>query len=259
MRECRPIVAEEAEEFLTLLCNVFDLDKKRASSVFYAEPFFDLRRKWALFVDGEMASILTTTPMEFGLGRAIGIAGVATDERYRGQGMAQELLEVALARSAEEGEDKALLFAHQETVYERVGFETLDVVLRGDLRCGSTKKLIDALSHHEVMVRYREWQERDSRWLIRDEPRWRHWQWVYRSCEPVGTQGYMSYEPLLCREAVLYQEMDEWPLTPGTEWLGLRSLTEALGVPFVGPAKEELLYMGRGFDDVPWMFMTDQF
>ena len=54
MTEVRPIRTEEAECFLELLCSVFELDVARARSVFYSEPYVDLGRKWALFVDDAM-------------------------------------------------------------------------------------------------------------------------------------------------------------------------------------------------------------
>ncbi len=256
--ECRTIHKEEAEEFLGLLCEVFELDIGRAASVFFSEPFFALDRKFALFCDGVMTSILTTTPLEFGIGRAVGIAGVATRNSARGLGYAERLLDFALEASSVRGEGKAVLFAHQETVYKRAGFETLDVVIKGPVKCSEIRNPVDALSFEEVTRRYAKWERSDDRWLRRDERRWKHWQWVYRSCEPAGLDGYYCYEPMLCREALVHAELNEWPVVFGTEWFGLRSITEAMGVPIFSQ-KDELLYMGRGFDEIPWMFMTDQF
>ena len=258
MVECRTIREDESDRFLNLLCTVFHLDKDRASSIFYSEPFFDLDRKWGLFVDGRMVSILTTTPMEFGFGKTIGIAGVATEEGDRGKGYAQQLLEVALARSDESGDIGAMLFAHDTVVYERVGFKVLDHVVRGPVYTSGKAEVVDALGFEEVVKRYQKWQGQDDRRLVRDARRWRHWQWVYRSCEPMADGEYLCYEPLLCREAVLYRRHGAWPVSEGTEWLGLRSLSRELGVPLI-EEKEELILMGRGLDVVPQMFMTDQF
>lgn len=257
MVEMRPIKENEAERFLTILCDVFSLDRARASSVFYSEPFFDLNRKWAVFENGWMVSILTTTPMEFGMGKSIGIAGVATLPAYRGRGLSQQLLELVLGEAEAAGEAMAMLFAHETTLYSRVGFEVMDKVVRGPL-VTRDKKGVDALEFHDVSARYEAWQKEDPRRLIRDSRRWKHWQWVYRSCEPVGASDYLCYEPLLCREAVLHEPMDAWPLTDGTEWLGLRSMTRELGVPLASE-REELIFMGRGFGECPQMFMTDQF
>ena len=254
MLECRTITEAETDRFLDILCTVFHLDKDRAASIFYSEPFFDLGRKWALFDDGQMKSILTVTPLEFGFGSAVGVAGVATLEENRGRGYAQRLLEESLDKVAL----PALLFAHDTVVYHRVGFEVLDVVLRGDVKAVDHGTETDALGFEEVSRRYQEWQAGSPNRLIRDERRWRHWQWVYRSCSPVGEQGYVCYEPLLCREAVLESPMEAWPVSEGTEWLGLQSLSKELGVPLES-AREELIYMGRGLTEIPHMFMTDQF
>lgn len=256
--ECRTIRNEEANGFLHLLCEVFELDFDRASTVFYSEPFYDLDRKYALFRGGEMVSILTTTPLEFGIGNCVGIAGVGTRQNERGRGYAERLLDFALADSAEKGQDKALLFAHQETVYRRLGFETIDLVVRGRLNCVDKPQSVHSLDFEEVKSKYAKWEDGDSRWLKRDERRWKHWQWVYRSCEPAGDNGYFCYEPMLCREAVVYEKLEQWPLVDGAEWLGLRSVTDSLGVPLLS-SSDHLLYMARGFDQIPSMFMTDQF
>lgn len=259
MVECRPIHEHESEAFLGLLCDVFHLDRERAASIFYSEPFFDLTRKWALFEEGEMRSILTLTPLQFGFGPAFGIAGVATAEGARRRGLAQRLLEDVLARADEEGLGSAMLFAHETEVYRRVGFEVIDMVVRGPVWTSGWGEKGHSLGTEEVIRRYTEWQKGDERRLVRDQKRWRHWQWVYRSCEPMGPGEYFCYEPLLCREAVLYRAHGSWPVAEGTEWLGLRTLTRELGIPLVSE-KEELIVMGRGFGGVvPQMFMTDQF
>ena len=109
MIEIRPIRKSEAESFLTLLCNVFDLDIVRARHVFFKEPMFDLERKWALFEDGELRTILTTAPLEFGFGRAFGVAGVATEPKHQGRGLAQRIIEHVLAHGASIGEPGCLL------------------------------------------------------------------------------------------------------------------------------------------------------
>ncbi len=259
MIECRVIGDDEAEAFLALLCTVFHLDRERASTIFYSEPFYELTDKWGLFVDGEMRSILTVTPLKFGFGPAFGIAGVATEEVHRGQGLAQQLLESVLGWAEVNAMGPAMLFAHETEVYRRVGFEVIDMVVRGPVYASGKGEGVHALGTDEVIRRYTEWAKGDPRRLVRDEKRWRHWQWVYRSCEPMGAGEYICYEPLLCREAVLYRGHGSWPVSEGTEWLGLRTLTRELGIPLV-TEKEELILMGRGFGGVvPQMFMTDQF
>ncbi|HZH98121.1 MAG TPA: GNAT family N-acetyltransferase, partial [Fimbriimonadaceae bacterium] len=134
MRQIRPIEQSEGEDFLRVLCEVFDLDFKRAASIFFHEPMFDIDRKWALFEDGGIASILTTVPLEFGWGRAVWIAGVATIAQRQRQGLASELISEVLRHGAASGEAPALLFAKRPGLYESLGFECLDEVIRAQIR-----------------------------------------------------------------------------------------------------------------------------
>ncbi|MFQ3677072.1 MAG: GNAT family N-acetyltransferase, partial [Fimbriimonadaceae bacterium] len=133
MTEIRPIRGDEAETFLRLLCDVFELDFNRAHGVFFNEPMFDLQSKWALFDRGRMVSILTTVPLSFGWGDAIGIAGVATAPPERGKGRAGALVRFVVQNAFDLGCRSAYLFARQTAVYERVGFEVIDRVVRAPL------------------------------------------------------------------------------------------------------------------------------
>lgn len=253
---CRPISDAETEEFLSLLCGVFNLDFNRAKSVFYSEPFFDLTRKWALFRDGEMVSILTTTPLTFGSLTSIGIAGVATRPQDRCQGLAQQLLEAVLEDAAARGEHGALLFAHEETVYRRVGFVHIDDVIRGEVSATGDEGG-EPLEFEAVQDLYNAWSRAKPGRLERDDRRWRYWNWMLRSCESTGA-GYICHEPGIVREAVGLENLESWPVPSGTEWVGLASLTKAIGVP-IRSASRELLLMATGFTEPPAMFMTDQF
>lgn len=256
MTEIRPIQKHEAEDFLALLCRVFRLDQSRAQSVFFSEPFFDLNRKWALFKEGRMVSIVTTTPLIFGWGRAIGIAGVATEEADRRQGLSNQLLSAVLSRAEQDGEGPALLFAHQATLYEQLGFELLDHVIRAPITCDNSDEA-EPLGGDQVESLYNAWAQGDPRRLIRDAQRWKYWNWMFRVCEPVGS-GYICQEPGMIREVVGAGQLGAWPCTSGAEWVGLRSMAKQLDAP-IGTETEELLLMGRGFGHIPQMFMTDQF
>lgn len=256
MLECRCLQEGESDEFLDILCTVFQLDYNRAASIFYKEPYYDLGRKWALFIDGKMTSILTTTPMSFGFGQAIGIAGVATRPEARRKGYAQHLLECVLEQSAER-EPHALLFAHESEVYRRVGFETLDFVVKGQILIDRKVPTTDSLEIDEVKVLYNKWASRDPDRLIRDEKRWQYWQWIHRTCDRFGT-GYLCHEPSLCREALVDEPCDAWPVPPGSNWYGLKNMTNRLSVPLKNETKEMML-MGRNITSSPQMFMTDQF
>lgn len=257
MIEIRPIREEEAETFLRLLCDVFSLDFERSNSVFYAEPFFDLRRKWALFEQGEMCSILTTTPLEFGDGRAVGIAGVATREDARRRGLAGALMETVLKESKRRDESRVLLFAQDTRLYERHGFEPIDEVLRGEIISCDRYEAQELLSISQVKERYDLWAKQDSARLRRDDKRWHYWNWSLRCCEPFE-DGYLCTETSTCREAVLDKKLDCWPVAKGTEWCGLKSMLEACPVP-LRETRTESRVMARGFAKAPQMFLTDQF
>ncbi|MBI3721533.1 MAG: GNAT family N-acetyltransferase, partial [Fimbriimonas ginsengisoli] len=157
MSEIRPICEAEAEPFLALLCGVFDLDVSRARGVFFNEPFFDLKRKWALFEEGRMVSILTTVPLSFGWGAAIGIAGVATAKEHQRKGKATQLLEAVLAQAERSQEAAAFLFARETGFYERCGFRALDIVVRARIRSHPEPRPPDPMEIDEVVRRYDFW------------------------------------------------------------------------------------------------------
>jgi GNAT superfamily N-acetyltransferase len=250
--ECRTITREEAPSYLRLLCDVFELDYTRAQQIFFHEPFFDLDHKWGCFVDGTLRSILSTVPLLFGDGEAVGIAGVATSPSHRGMGLAQSLLEVTLERHP-----RALLFAHQDVVYRRVGFEVLDLAVRAPLMPANFDPDADLLPFDEVRERYASWAEAHPMRLRRDERRWSYWKWNLRMCSAVPG-GYVCQEGDTIREAVFSSPPDAWPSSQTGHWYGLRSMASQLNLP-LGEEYDPLMLMGRGFTDVPQMFMTDQF
>ncbi len=257
MIEIRTIRKNEGERFLTLLCQVFELDIVRARHVFFKEPMFDLGRKWALFEDGELRTILTTTPLEFGFGRAFGVAGVATDPKHQGRGLAQRMIEHVLEHGAATGEPGCVLFAHKETVYKRSGFQTVDIVVRGPIVASDLSDTPDVVPFSRVRSIYDAWAAADPARLRRDERRWRYWRWIPRTCES-AVGGYVCVEPHLCREALVSPGLERWPVMPGTSWLGLESMTKSLSVPLVSSEKE-LFVMSHSMPGQIQMYMTDQF
>jgi len=256
MTEIRPIREGEGEAFLQLLCDVFTLDFNRAYDVFFTEPMFDLERKWALFEGPEMVSILTTTPLEFGWGRAFGIAGVATRKERQHEGHASRLLQRVLREGERRGEPAALLFARETKVYERNGFEPLDRVIRAELK--TTREVLDdPLEFEDVRAQYEAWSNAHPDRLRRDERRWRYWQWQYRVPGPFR-DGYLCHEPGVLREALFTGKPNAMPLPSGTEWLGTTFMADQLELP-VEKITVDLYVMGYKVPGVPQMFMTDQF
>ena len=257
MIEVRPIRESEANEFLALLCDVFELDIDRARGVFFNEPLFDLRRKWALFERGKMVSILTTVPLNFGWGKAVGIAGVATALSRQGEGFAGHLLARVIQHSEANDEGTLLLFAKNMTIYERCGFRILDDVVRGPIQCRAEQSPSPVLNLAEIQDFYSGWAERDPSRLRRDTARWNFWKWNLRVCTAYES-GYVCHEGQQMRECVLDQPPHEWKLPIGTEWFGLRSMADRLQLP-LGGTSFELWLMGRNVPATPQMFMTDQF
>jgi len=257
MTEVRPIRTEEAASFLQILVDSFGLDLARARQAFYADPLFDINRKWALFDAGEMQSILTVTSLTFGWGKAIGIAGVATRESARGQGYGRLLLESTLKGAVARNEGPALLFAHRPELYERVGFHVLDNVITADIAIDGAALHGESLSGSRVRERYDTWATGSPHRLRRDDARWRYWNWFHRPCEAWG-EGYLCVEHQLCREAVSTPRADAWPLGKGAKWVGLAHLAEKVGVP-ITHRTEDMFLMGRGYPGLPEMFLTDQF
>lgn len=203
-----------------------------------------------------MRSILTATPLKFGVCEAVGIAGVATDPRHQRRGLGRRLLQEALTACTEAGRPAALLFAHRPEVYEAVGFVTVDEVVSGPITsCREPEG--PAIDRAALEVIYDRWAEQDPTRLIRDASRWRYWDWMLRGWEPLDG-GYVCIEGSLCREAILAQPHSAWPVPTGCRWSGLRSLTETLGVP-IQIDRTDLILMARRFPGKPQMFMTDQF
>lgn len=257
MIEIRPVLAEEAEAFLQLLCRVFELDVDRARGVFFAEPLFDLRRKWGLFESGVLQSILTTVPLQFGWGAATGIAGVATRPEARCLGLAERLLRKVVESSQSRGEQSVFLFATQPNLYERVGFQVLDHVVRGDLCVEQEGESGPLLDYGDVRNLYSAWALEDPNRLARDDKRWEYWRWNLRICRR-APGGYYCIDGHVVREAVCNRGLAAWACRPGEEWCGLESMTEQLQVPTQAHATGTFL-MGYGAAKPPELFMTDQF
>ncbi len=257
MTEIRTIREEEGEDFLHVMCDAFGLDFNRAYDVFFTEPMYDLNRKWALFEGREMVSILTTSPLEFGWGRAFGIAGVATKADRMSEGHASRLLQKVIKESELRGEPGALLFARDLRFYERNGFEPLDRVVRGPLTTSMEDDLPDCFDFDTVEAKYNAWSEAHPDRLRRDEKRWSYWKWHYRICTPFQS-GYVCFEPNVLREHIFETPVDAMPLPPGTEWFGTTFMADQFEIPITNP-EVDLYLMGHNIPGLPQMFMTDQF
>ncbi|HRK20210.1 MAG TPA: GNAT family N-acetyltransferase [Fimbriimonadaceae bacterium] len=255
--EIRTVREGETEAFLELLCDVFHLDIARARSVFYSEPFYDPGRKWALFEGSRLVSILTTVPLEFGWGNAVGIAGVATCEDRQGRGYAIRLIEHVLEQGKKNGEEAAYLFARDPRVYLKVGFEILDEAILAPIEGVSSFVMPRTLSFDETRSVYEAWSNGDPSRLCRDERRWNYWKWNLRICT-AHEAGYLCLEGDRVRECVPGGGEAPWPVPDRTQWFGLRTMAQQTGAP-IGPVNVEQFLLGWKSPVMPQFFMTDQF
>ena len=257
MMEIRPIRRDEAVPFLRLLCDVFKLEYERAHGVFFGEPMFDLQRKWGLFEGSDMVSILTTVPVEFGHGRGIGIAGVATREDRQGEGLAQRLIEAVVGESERVGENSAWLFAKNQKLYLRCGFREVDEVMHADLGGEVDHETQELLPFEVIRGIYDSWSLREPERLRRDERRWNYWKWNMRPSTQFS-DGYICHEGFQVRECVVEHRTENWRFPEHSKWVGLRSMSDRLHLPLIR-ARHEIYLMGRNADFTPQMFLTDQF
>lgn len=254
MTDIRTIRQDECDEYLTVLCVSFALDMDRARTAFFGEPYFSLDRKWALFIDGKIVSILTVVPIEFGDGKGIGIAGVATNEAARGDGYATELLKHVCSYYESKNEGRALLFARADSLYLRAGFRELDKVYIQPLPAGRATRPLP-VEKEWVKDVYDHWAAADVRRLRRDEDRWKYWSWTFRTPLALGG-GYFCYETNRVRE--ILPKCERLPVSDTADFYGTGAIAEEIGLKLTDPSID-LLLMGRGFDYAPQMFMTDQF
>ncbi len=257
MTEIRPIKESEGEAFLQLLCDVFSLDFNLAYDLFFTEPMFDLNRKWAVIEGQEIVSVLTTTPLQFGWGNAVGIAGVATRPDRQNEGYARRLIDKVLRASERAGEGAAMLFATDTRLYEACGFEGLDRVVRGPVTSLPLQIDLPELPFAQMQSLYNDWAVAHPDRLRRDDRRWRYWQWNYRDTFAVG-DGYLCVESDTVREALVPPGTKKLPVARGTEWLGTSFMTDQLEIP-LGAVQVPMYLMGYRVPGQPQFFMTDQF
>lgn len=257
MTEIRPIREHEVDPFLELMCEVFALDFNRAYPLFREEPMFDINRKWALFEGQEIISVLTTTPLQFGWGNAIGIAGVATRESRRSEGYGRKLIKKVLKVAEDAGEGAAMLFASDLRLYESLGFEGLDRVVQGQVATLPIEVDSPQIPFDQLKHTYDSWSEADPNRLRRSEKRWQYWKWTLRDCRKVQ-DGYLTLENSTIREALLTEPLKRLPVSRGTEWLGTSYMTDQLEIP-LGTLSVPMYLMGHKIPGQPQFFMTDQF
>jgi hypothetical protein len=114
-----------------------------------------------------------------------------------------------------------------------------------------------SLEFEQIRQTYEGWSKADSSRLRRDPLRWKYWKWNLRVCTPFH-DGYLCFEGGLVREVVCGTKAPRWELPLDTEWLGLASMAERIGVELVTETVD-LQLMAYNVPTHPQFFMTDQF
>lgn len=251
MRTVRPLHRSESRAFIDLMCECFHLEHVNDLATHTADPHWVRSTRWGLFLNEELVSILSAAPLQFGWGRAIGIASVATKSSFRGDGMALQLLGEVIAAANASGFEGAVLFANHENLYRRAGFELIDTVISGTLvRVSDSAKPV---ARSEVRTLYDKWSFSDPSRLRRTASDWSRWRSRWRDCHLSGG-GYVAVDCGQVREAV--NAAEPLPVEPGVKWYGLNSMSDGFEM---SDRCDELLVMARGIPGLPQMFMTDQF
>jgi predicted acetyltransferase len=209
MIEVRCPRPDELDEMLSVMCEAFHLPFGPARDVFYRDPYFDVRHKRVLTVDGRIASCLTIVDSPMCIGQSVvrvaGVAGVATRPADRRRGYATRLLEEALPILREEGYGLAALFATAPSFYKRLNWEPASVQVQlttspGSVLASREGRYARAALPSDIpdLVRlYNSWSEGRSGSRVRDEKRWRYLfehvkhRLVYKRRE---AEGYALYD-----------------------------------------------------------------
>ncbi|HSV74991.1 MAG TPA: GNAT family N-acetyltransferase [Chthonomonadales bacterium] len=210
MMQVRQVREDELDAMVVIMCRAFGLPIAPARNLFFDDPYFDLRHKRVLTLDGCLVSCLTLASAAIRFGAAVvplmGIAGVATRPEDQRRGYATRLLLDTVADLASGDVGLVALVADTPGFYERLGWRP----------CGRQARLRFAAGPVAVAYagpRPRKARETDAPWIARihagvtgtrdgsaerDEKRWRYllrfvqqsWVWPARGLP----QGYVLFE-----------------------------------------------------------------
>ncbi len=133
--ECRIRTPEHAERIALyeFLIGVFPVDRPVFREMVERGRRFYTWTPYALYHGGELVANVSLMPMQIWLNGQprpiVGIASVATRERFRRRGVARHLLRHALG-IVDERRAPAVLFTELPAVYEGLGFETIPQTYR---------------------------------------------------------------------------------------------------------------------------------
>ncbi len=121
----RPIRPDEVERFRRISSHAFVLTPDWEERLFAAD--FDLSTTRALFVDGQMRSVLRLLPMEVWFHQTVipmgGIAWVATAPEERRRGYVRRLLKHCLQEMRQGGLSISMLYPFSFEYYRKFGYE----------------------------------------------------------------------------------------------------------------------------------------
>jgi predicted acetyltransferase len=192
--EIRAVRPEELDDFLGVLCAVYEMPVELAAPIFYADPYFDSENKRALFVEGRVVSALTLVDSQLWIGEAIvpfaGIAGVATLPDERRQGYASALIRDSLEVAAKRGYALAALQSDRLDYYRQFGFEVVSRQPIYNIDPGLLPQSDETTHVHPLTQEdlpaiakiYTDWSHGRTGWATRDEKRWRYLYQLAKTC-----------------------------------------------------------------------------
>lgn len=184
--EIGPIRPEELDRMLELMCDAFEMPYEAARPIFYADPYFDITKKWGLRVEGALVSCLTFVEVETWVGERtlplVGVAGVATQKERRNRGYAGALLQEALRHLRRNRVGLCALVPAASAYYEKFGWAiagTAQQVRLSRKALPHTPKTgsVEAVQEKDIphlCALYDACTRGKTLRLLRDEKRWRH-------------------------------------------------------------------------------------
>ena len=208
MTEIRTPYESDLDAMIDVMAQAFGLPFEPAKEIFYADPYFDIRRKQVLVEDGQVISCYSIVDSPLVIGKVVvpfaGIAGIATLPSHQGMGYARKLLSTLPETCKQLGYGFAGLFTDEPALYEKFGFALTGT--QKQLIVSPTNVIVADTSNVRISVladrpalrqMHAEAMNRRSGQRIRDNARWDYIeQWIQNRIvwDDGEVQGYALYE-----------------------------------------------------------------
>ncbi len=219
---------EELDSMLRVMCAGFELPYEAARTVFHDDPYFDIKNKRVLRLNGQIVSCLSIVEAACWIGSTIipiaGIAGVSTLSEYRRRGLAELLLKDTLETLKHRNYSLAGLFAINRDYYQRMGWESVGsiyqaVVPRTVLNSAQSSSQIKIASAEDIpaLIRlYDSSSQGRTLHLLRDKKRWKYLlkhlpKTVLFQTDSSHAAGYLQYQIVPGQIDSIYPEKNTNP------------------------------------------------